>query len=303
MILIVGGTGRLGRATAQLLLGRGEQVRVLARRPDKADDLRRLGAEVVSGDLTQPSSLDAACAGADTVFDAAHSLTGRGNASYSQVDGTGKQRLIEAAKNAGVKRYVFTSVRGAAPHHPVPFCRTKYMVEESLRASGMSYTILRPTFLYIPHAILIGAPLLKRGKTMILGRGTNPRNFLSVPDAAQFVVRAMLDPQALNQVIEIGGADNLSNNQVAELYSRVAGIKPKITHVPRGALRIVARLVWPLHPGVSNILLWALYSDTANETFDPTALERRYPVSLTRLEDWIRAQVQLAPKGALPSAA
>jgi uncharacterized protein YbjT (DUF2867 family) len=302
MILIVGGTGRLGRATAHQLLERGEQVRILARTPDKADDLRRLGAEIVLGDLTQPSSLDAACAGADTVFDAAHSLRGRGKASFSRVDGTGKLRLIEAAKNAGVKRYIFTSVHGASPHHPVPFCRTKYTVEESLRASGMSFTILRPTFMYIPHAVLIGGPLLKRGKTVILGRGTNPRNFLSVTDAAQFVVRAMFDPQARNQVIEIGGPDNLSNNQVAELYARVAGIKPKITHVPPGALWIMATLVKPFRPEVSNIFRWALYSDTANETFDPTALARRYSVSLTRLEDWIRAQTQIVPTGVLTSA-
>ncbi len=302
MILIVGGTGRLGRATAQLLLERGEQVRLLSRTPDKAADLRQLGAEVVPGDLTQPASLDTACAGVDTVFDAAHSLIGRGNASFTRVDGAGKRQLIDAAKNAGVKHFVFTSVRGVSSHHPVAFCRTKYAIEQYLRASGLPFTILRPTAYYTPHATLIGEPLLKRGKTVILGRGNNPRNFLAITDAAQFAVRALFDPQAHNQVIEIGGPDNLTNNQVAELYARVAGIKPKITHIPPAILRVMATLLMPVHPGLGNILKWALYSDTVDETFDPTPLVRRYAISLTRLEDWIRAQVRAAPMSALQSA-
>ena len=290
MILVVGGTGNLGRTAIPLLLEHGEPIRVLTRTPHNAEDLRQSGAEIVAGDLTNPASLHRACAGIDTVFVAAHSLLGRGKTTSTRVDDIGVKRLIDAAKAAGVKHIVYTSVYGVAPDHPVAFCRTKYGVEQYLRASGLSFTILRPTAVFIPHATLIGEPILKNGKTTIFGRGNNPRNFVALTDVAQIAVRTLNDPHARGEIIEIGGPDNMTNNHVAELYGRIAGITPKITHVPPRVLRILATILKPVHPGLSSVVAWSLYSETANETFDTSALLQRYPLVLTKLQDWIQTQ-------------
>ena len=111
----------------------------------KTEALRQLGAEVVQGDLCDVASLRRACAGVDTVLAAAHSLLGRGAEASYYVDDLGHKQLIDAAKAAGVQHFVYTSVHGTGPDASVPFNQTKYAIEQYLAASGLSYTILRPT--------------------------------------------------------------------------------------------------------------------------------------------------------------
>jgi NADH dehydrogenase len=191
MILIVGGSGFLGRKVAELLLSQGQQVRLLVRTPAKVDDLKQLGAEVVIGDLVYPPSLTQACQGVDRVFVAAHGFLGKGRYQSEAVDDAGYHALIDAAKAAGVAHFVYTSALGAAPNHPVDFWRTKHRIEEYLKASD---TILRPSAFMETHAhFLNGKSILETGKTSLLGNGTKPRNFIAVRDVAQFAVLALTD--------------------------------------------------------------------------------------------------------------
>jgi NADH dehydrogenase len=304
MFLIIGGTGSMGRAAVKRLLELDKPTRVLTRTPEKASDLQQLGAEIVAGDLTDAASLQRACAGAEAIIMAAHSLLGRGKTSSAHVDGEGGKRLVDVAKAAGVKHFVYTSIFGVRPDHPVDFCRTKYAVEQHLRASGMPFTILRPSAFFVPHATMTGEPLLKKGKTTVFGQGNGVRNFIYAGDVAEVALRVLDDPQARGDCIDVGGWDNLTNNQVAELYGRVAGVPVKITHVPRGVLQLMASVIKPLQPGISTAMSFGLYSDTHNEGFDPSALLQRYPIKLTRLEDWVRQSIAVeaaAPKLA-PSA-
>lgn len=295
MIVIIGGTGSMGREVVKRLLALGKATRVVSRTPEKAAELRQLGAEVVAGDLTDTASLQRACDGADTVIMAAHSLLGRGKASSARVDGEGGKSLIDVAKAAGVKHFVYTSILGVRPDHPVDFCRTKYAVEQYLRASGIPFTILRPSAFYVPHATMTGEALLKKGKTTILGQGNAVRNFVAPSDVAEVVIRVLDDPKALGAVIDIGGPDNLTNNQVAELYGRIAGVPVKITHMPRAVMSIMSVVLKPVQPGVSSVMAFSLYTDTHDESFDASEMLKRYPMTVTRLEDWIGAKIAAQP--------
>lgn len=296
MILIVGATGTLGGLTARRLLEAGKPVRVLARTPAKAEPLRALGAEVVQGDLRDAASLRRAAEGTRQVVAAAHALLGGWGNTSRQVDGDGHRALIDAARQARVEHVVYTSVRGAAPDHPVAFCRTKAEVEAYLRRSGLAYTILRPSAFMEVHAhLLIGKPVLEKGAVVLFGRGDNPRSFVAVEDVARFVVLALEDPALRGQTIEIGGPDNLTNNEVVRLYARLAGRTPRVRHVPLPVLHVVSRLARPLHPGLSQIMRLSINEDTADLAFDASGLQRRYPVPLTRMEDWVRQQVAHAP--------
>lgn len=298
MIVVIGGTGSMGREVVKRLLERGKATRVVSRTPEKTSALQHLGAEVVAGDLIDSASLQRACAGADTVIMAAHSLVGRGKYSSALVDGEGGKRLIDVAKAAGVKHFVYTSVLGVRPDHPVDFCRTKYAVEQYLRASGVPFTILRPSAFYVPHATMTGEALLKKGRATVLGQGNSPRNFIAPADVAELAVRVLDDPASRGEVIDIGGFDNLTNNQVAELYGRIAGVPVKITHVPRGVMRMMSTLLKPVQPGISSVMAFSLYSDTHDESFDPSEMLKRYPMTLTRLEDWVRTQIAAHPSAA-----
>src|SRR6266487_1495686 len=177
MILIVGANGFLGREVAKLLLSKNEKVRLLVRTPAKVDDLNQAGAEVIQGDLIDPASLTHACHGIDRVLAAAHSIVGKGKYKSEPVDDAGHRALIDAAKVAGVAHFVYLSILGASPNHPIDFFRTKYHIEEYLKAGGLSYTILRPSAFMEWHAhIFNGKSILEKGKTSLLGMGTKPRN-------------------------------------------------------------------------------------------------------------------------------
>ena len=100
---------------------------------------------MVSGDLRNPASLLNACQGVEQVLAAAHALVGKGDNNPHTVDDAGNRQLIDAAKVAGAKYFIFVSVQGASPDSPLKFFRIKYRTEEYLRASGLNFTILRPS--------------------------------------------------------------------------------------------------------------------------------------------------------------
>jgi len=288
MILIVGATSKLGRALIPLLLAEGVPVRAMTRAPEKADDLKKPGVEVVTGDLRDPASLAKACEGAEKVLAAAHAFLGRGDNTPETVDNAGNRHLIDAAKTAGAKHFVFTSALGAGADHPVDFFRIKYQIEEYLRNSGLSYTILRPAPFMEMWAELIGQPVVTQGKATIFGRGKTPVNFVSVEDVARFAKIALEDESARNQVISIGGPENLTVEQVVEIFERISGRQAKKSHVPLPLMRVMKVLTQPINPALSRQVAMGIFMDTADQAFDMSDTLKRYPVELTRLEDVVR---------------
>jgi uncharacterized protein YbjT (DUF2867 family) len=293
MILIIGASGFLGREVTKLLLSKGEQVRLLVRTPSKVEDLQQAGTEVIQGDLIDPPSLMRACQGADHVLAAAHSLLGKGRYKSEAVDDIGHRALIDAAKAAGVAHFVYMSMLGVSPNHPFDFARTKYSIEEYLKSSGLSYTILRPSW-YMEWNVHVfnGKSILESGKTSLLGKGTKPRNFIAVRDVAQFAVLALTDPRLKNRTVDIGGPQNATNNQVAELYGKIAGVTPKVSHMPLLMAKAMSVALKPFQPGVSRIMyLNSLPDDAFSETFDPATLLAEFPIHLTTLEEFIHERV------------
>jgi len=175
MILIVGANGFLGREVAKLLLSKNEKVRLLVRTPAKVDDLNQAGAEVIQGDLIDPASLTHACHGIDRVLAAAHSIVGKGKYKSEPVDDAGHRALIDAAKVAGVAHFVYLSILGASPNHPIDFFRTKYHIEEYLKAGGLvtPFCALLRSWNGI-HTSSMASPFWKRAKRACWAWEPNP---------------------------------------------------------------------------------------------------------------------------------
>ena len=175
------------------------------------------------------------------------------------------------------------------------FWRTKYVIERYLEASGLSHTILRPTAFHgdaRPRAARQGD---HRGKAaVVFGSGNRPVNFVAAADVAAIALMALADRTAHSRTIEIGGPDNLTRHEVVALYARVAGRPPKTRHVPAGALRILSAVFRPVHEGLSSVMSASVYFDTVDQSFDPSETLRRYPINLTRLEDFVRARTSSA---------
>ncbi len=292
-VLVIGATGFMGRETVQQLLTAGLMVRAMTRTPEKAIDLQKLGAEVVQGDLIDSLSLARACQGMDAVVSAAHSLLGSGKYSSAAVDDAGQRALIDAAKTAGVKHFVFASMLGASPDSPVDFMRYKAAVEQYLQSSGMNYTILRPPAFMEWHAhIFLGKDILEKGKANILGKGEVLTNFIAASDVAKFVVIALNDPRAINRTLEIGGLDNISKNDLAKMYMRLSGREAKIGHLPPPMLRLMSILLKPFQPGISRIMLLSYYNDREDQAFDAKKILAEFPVDMLRLENFVKARVE-----------
>ena len=293
MILVVGATGTLGRKVVRTLLASGEHVRAMTRILAKVDELKALGARPVRGNLSDPESLEFAVRGVRAVVAAAHSILGRRHESSEAVDDEGHRSLIDAAKAAGVEHFIYTSVFQASPDHPIDFWRTKARIERHLEDSGMTYTILRPTSFMDMHAYqLIGKSVVEGKRVMLTGRGTNPRNFVASEDVAKVVVGSLKIPSLRGQTIDVGGPENLTAHDVVKIFERVSGQKAKIRHLPIAVVKTMSRTVRPLHPGISRILKSAVVSETTDQTFDPSALRMKIPITLTTLENWARSRIR-----------
>ncbi len=289
MILVVGATGQLGSRVAGRLLADDQPVRALSRTVEKAAELEKLGAEVVQGDLRDPPSLVRACLGIQAVFDSAHAYPGQGSNNPRTVDEAGKRALVDSAIAAGVEHFVFTSIRGARPDHPVDFFRVKHKVEGWVSTSGMSYVILRPSAFMESWATWLGEPILTVGKALILGSGNNPINFISAEDVAAYAVIALQDPQARNQIVEIGGPENLTLNQFAEAFEKLRGCPARKSHVPLPVLRVMSTALHAFNPPVRRQIDAGILMDSTDQTFDPARTLQQFPMHLTRLEEFARA--------------
>ncbi len=292
MILVVGATSRVGTRIIPMLISQGHAVRAMTRLPEKAEVFKKLNAEVVQGDLRDPASLTRACQGVEKVLAAAHGFVpGQANNNIHTVDDVGNRNLVDAAKTTGVKHFVFISILGVTPTSPMEFFRIKYATEQYLRASGLSYTILRAAAFMEFWAAMVGEPILKTGKTTIFGSGNNPINFVSAADVAKFCVIALEDAGARNQVISVGGPENLTFNQVAELFEKVSGRTAKKNHVPLPLMRVMRLVVRPFNPMLSLQITGGILMDTENQTYDMSATLQQYPMKLTRLEEIARQMV------------
>jgi uncharacterized protein YbjT (DUF2867 family) len=289
-ILIAGGTGTLGTQVVQRLTDRGIKVRVLTRDAEHARHLLGANVEIVTGDLRDARAVGRAVAGAETVISAVQAGFGATNGSSPKsVDGQGSSNLLAAAKANAVQHMVLVSIYDVAPGHPLELWRMKYRGEEELQASGLAWTIVRSTAFMEWAVGFVCQPLIKSGKAVVYGRGNNPINFVSAHDIAQFVELAVVDPALRGQLVTIAGPENLSFNQLAETFQTVTGTAGVVTHVPLPLMRVMAKVLANLKPALAREIQAGVFLDTADRTWDGTAVRARYPsIPVTTLEEMIR---------------
>lgn len=265
MILIAGGTGRLGALMVAGLTARGERVRLLTRDLTRAACLRGPLVEVVVGDVRNPGSLDQAVAGARTVVSAVHGFAGPGRVTPESVDRDGNANLVAAAR-AATAGMVLVSVFGATTEHPMELFRMKAAAETNLRASGVPWTIVRATAFLELYLDLMRRTAGGSGRPLIFGRGQNPINFVAVADVANTVVDAVLDPSQRGRTLTVTGPRNLTLNELAAIAQRELGTAKPPAHVPRAALRGLAATRLFSNSAVSRQANAALIMDTIDMT-------------------------------------
>jgi uncharacterized protein YbjT (DUF2867 family) len=276
MILLAGGTGRLGTVLAARLTGHGLAVRVLTRDPARAGHLAALGVEVATGDVRDRASLAPALDGAGVVVSAVHGFAGPGGVSPATVDYQGNINLIEAAKATGAQ-LVLMSVAGAVEDSPMELFRMKHAAEEHLRASGVRWTIARATAFFELWIDVLSQTAARSGRPLVFGRGDNPINFVSVTDVAALAEHAVTDPATRGHILQIGGPDSLTFNQLATAIQAAAGRTSAPRHVPPLVLRLMAQTAGRLKPELGRQARAALLMDRIRLDHDAGAARQTYP--------------------------
>ena len=246
IVTVTGGTGFIGGHVVHTLRARGVHVRTLVRDRRRAGRLEAWGAELVVGDVSDPTVLRAACVGADAVVHLVSIIKGsRGD--FERVMEHGTRNLVAAAEVAGVGRFVLMSALGLDERSKdaVPYFTAKWEMERALRSSSLPYAIFRPSFVFgndggvLPTFIRLArlAPV-----TPIVGDGTRRMQPIWVEDVAEYVAQAVELPAALGRTFELGGPEVVTWNAFWERLKRVLGSRRPSLHVPVGLMRAQATL-------------------------------------------------------------
>jgi len=240
MILVIGSTGILGMQICRLLDEKEKDYRALVRMSSdqwKVDQLRKMGADIFVGDLKYPQSLAKACEGITQVISTASStITQQEGDNIQTVDHDGQLNLVQAAKEAGVKKFVFISFTDN-PDIDYPLRTAKRSVEKALKESGMNWTSIWAS--YFMESWL--SPTLgfdyANASARIYGSGERKVSWISFRDVAKFAVHALYSPVAKNAVIQVGGPEQLSPKEVVNIFEKVQGRKFTVEYVPVEALK------------------------------------------------------------------
>jgi uncharacterized protein YbjT (DUF2867 family) len=245
-VLVTGGTGFVGPKVVHALRAQGREVRALVRRPDQAAQLAGLGAELVTGDVTDAASLGAAFDGCTHVVHLVSILKGS-PADFQHVMTQGTANLIAAAKNARVERFVLMSALGTSEttKDTIPYFASKWAMEQEAARSGLEYTIFRPSFVFGRDggALPLFIKQVRYSPVVtVIGSGLQRIQPIWVDDVAEYVARGVDQPQAANRTFEIGGPDVVTWDELYLKIAKVLGKRRKLVHVPSSLARTGAKL-------------------------------------------------------------
>jgi uncharacterized protein YbjT (DUF2867 family) len=227
MILITGGTGTSGKPIVQQLATGSVACRVLVRNPLKAQqELNLPGVSFARGDFNDRASLEAACAGVECALL-------NSDASPDQV--RMQSNFIKAAKKAGVRLVVKFSVQAASPTARFSFGRWHGITEEELKASGMAWTMLQPTFFM--QNLLGMADSIRASGAFHQPAGDGKAPYVDVRDIAAVAVKALTEPGHESKSYPITGPADLSCNDIAAAISKATGKPVTYVDVPRAAAK------------------------------------------------------------------
>jgi NADH dehydrogenase len=294
VILLVGGTGRLGAALVRRRAGGDEPIRVLTRDRWRAAHLGD-GVAVAVGDIREPATLVDAFKGVRLVVAAAHGLIGPKGVSPRSVDLDGNVNLLRAAETAGA-RVVLLSVVGAAADHPSELFRMKSAAEQRTQASCVPATIVRATAFTELWIELLRDTAGRSGRPLIFGRGTNPINFVAVDDVAHLVDLVVDDTSAGGTTLEIGGRDNLTFKEFTAVLRDAEPALGRPRHLPPAILRLTAATAGRLKPQLGRQIDLAIAMDRLDLRFDGGSARSRYPhLSCTPVTESVHACMRLSP--------
>jgi len=295
MILVIGSTGMVGSEVCRLLKSKNIPVRAMVRSSSEAskqNKLKDLGVQLIEGDIRDKSSFPKILEGITTVITTISAMPFSyvpGENDIQHVDEEGMINLIDAAKNAGVKHFIYTSFsKNFDLDFPLSIAKRK--VEKHLKESGMNYTILRPGFfmeVWLSQAVGFDAI---NGNINLFGTRTNPIAYISMKDVAKFAVECVSNPDAVNSILELGGPENLNQLETVKVFEEVIGKKINVQLIPAEALRVqMDSAADPMQKSFAALMCCAANGDF----IEMEEVLRKFPLQLTSVREFARSMVEV----------
>ncbi|MBD2727952.1 SDR family oxidoreductase [Nostoc sp. FACHB-892] len=286
MFLITGATGGIGRRVVRLLRQREQSVRAFVRLTSRYSELEHRGAEIFIGDLLEERDIQKASRGVKYVISAHGS-----DSDALSLDYRANIELIDQAKANGVEHFVFISVLGAdRGYEDAAVFKAKRAVERYLSASGLNYTILRPSGL-ASNLLPLVEQFRQTGVYLLIGDRKNRTSIVSTDDLARIVVDSVTVEGARNQILPVGGPEILLREDIPRIFGRIFNKQPVIINSPLLAIDGLQSALGLINPQIQKAL-GTYRTLLANEFFctkDEIAnLEAIYNFQLETLESFLR---------------
>ncbi len=273
-VLIAGASGSVGSELLELAVGSGLWIRALSRRPI----VNCKAQEQLSGDALEPTAIRGVCDGVDVVAScvgASVALDSPEKRSYLEVDVVSNRNLIEEAKRAGIRRFLYIAAFVNPGYQHTAYVRAHEQVVELLRSSGLSYTIVRPTGIFSAlHDIL---KMAHWGFGIVIGSGEAKTNPVHQRDVARICLANLFEGPA---EMAVGGPEVVSRRGIAEAAFRALDKKGRVISVPPEMMRFSARMMGPLNRRKAELFDFAS-AVSVSESIAPQ-------LGSARLEDYFR---------------
>lgn len=250
-VFLTGATGFVGRNMLRRLLEDGHTVRVLVRDPQKASALEhKNNVEPIPGDVVSGAGLALGLEGCDAVVHLVGIIVEKGTNTFEAVHHQGTRNVVEAARRGGIKRFIQMSALGVRADGVAAYQTSKWQGEEEVRSSGIPHCILRPSLIFGPGDGFVTQMMETMRKAPLFrpvpGDGEPKYRPIFIDDVTACFVRALTIEAATNQTISLGGADELSLNEILAEIARCAGLRKPVVHMPLPLMFAVAAVAQTL---------------------------------------------------------
>lgn len=286
MFLVTGATGAIGRRVVRLLRLQEQSVRSFVRLTSRYNELEHRGAEIFIGDLRRDKDIEKACRGVEYII-SAHGSDG----DSLSLDYRANIELIDQAKAHQVKHFVFISVLGAERgYENAPIFKAKRAVEKYLEASGLNYTILRPSGL-ASSLLPLAERFRETGLYLLIGDPKNRTSVVSTDDLAKIIVDSVTVVGARNQILPVGGPEILLREDIPHVFRRIFNKEPIIINSPLFVVDGLQNVFGLFNPQAQKTV-GTYQTLLANEFFcrkeEIVNLERIFNLHLETLENFLR---------------